>query len=60
MSAGIATSEKIQGCALINYEHTEVKNEPQVHELTSKDLIPFMRIRLEGDTLFAVSNPESF
>ena len=58
---GLPTSEELQDRALTNQVEINVKNEPaQVHKLSSKDLTPFMRIRLEGNTLFAVSNPRSF
>lgn len=60
-SVGVSTSDEMRGCALTNYKYIDFKNEPaRVHELTPKDLIPFMQIRLEGDTLFAVSTPRSF
>ena len=60
-SPGVLMTEDLQDRALNKHKDIDVRNEPaQVREPISKDLTPFMRIRLEGDTLFAVSNPGSF
>lgn len=54
-------SEEPQDPPLTSRGNIETKSAPaNVRELTSKDLIPFPRIRLEGDTLFAVSRQRPF
>ena len=61
MSTSVPAREKPQDSPLTSHKTIDIKNAPgKVPELSFKDLIPFLRIRLEGDTLFAVSSQRSF